>query len=494
MKYILIAFVILFSFQIDAQIPETLDIVLPWQVVNLATCDATMGEGPKSGTVDLYVYLESDNIVRDENEDCILRMKNWAIIDWLSGEVYNYPQIGEIEDFANTHCETDLFIDYLDFPVSLHPDNLLLDLDPSHEYAFSYSDETYNHIIIDAGSDDNLEVFVYDLTDNTVCKTNIYVSNCEEDISLFFPELVEVEFNQEPYFDITLDLLGVDIDYPCGTYTTKIYVGGTGNSLLFSQNVGKIVPVKITLDFSDDVKYVKFININVTGIKIPPVSMFIEELEFSAGETIELDIWSEDIPGLVAWQLQLQFENVEILGVETSEMFNEIPFNIFDANTLRALWFPSNGLASDAESNATWYTLLLKPEIDGNTFDIFTTGQDTWSKIAVEDENYTFEFEVDFIFNVAPRNILGIDEPETYSNIEVFPNPVSDILNIKGMTEKEIFTQIEILDLSGKVMLNKISMNSGQDIMVDVSNLPAGLFILKASNGEFIYTQKITKF
>lgn len=493
MKNILIAIVLLLPFQISAQIPDSLDVDFPWQIVNLPACDATMGEGPSTDNYAVSVYLEKDSFYLDENNECDLRIKTWGIIDWFSGEVYSYLQVGKIKDFANTYCETDVYINYSDFPVSLHPDNLLLDMNPSHEYAFSYSDATYNHIIIDGASEDNLEVYVYDLTDSTVCKTNIYVTFCEEDISLVFPESVEIEFNQEPYFDLTLEMLGVDIVYPCGTYTTKIKVGATGNSLLYSQNVGTIVPVKVEVEFSDDVKYVKYINVNVTGIKIPPIPMFIEELEFTAGESIEMEIWSEEIPGLIAWQLQLQFENVEIIGIETSEMFEDIPSNILDENTLRALWIPADALAIDAESNATWYTLLLKPEIDGNTYDIFQTGQDPWSGIFVENENYYFEYEVDFIFNVAPRNILGVNGPNSFANIDVFPNPVSDIINIQGITEKGASSEVEILDLSGKVILHKTIINSSQDIMVDVSLLPAGLFILKVRNGESIYTQKISK-
>jgi hypothetical protein len=221
--------------------------------------------------------------------------------------------------------------------------------------------------------------------------------------------------------------------------------------------------------------------------------MFIEEVDFSAGETIELDIWSEEIPGLIAWQLQLGFENVEILGIETGEMFDDIPYNILDDNTLRCLWFPSSGLAFDAESNVTWYTLLLKPEIDGSTFDIFTTAYDPWSRIAAENENYTYEYEVDFIFNVAPRNILSVNGLSNNTNIDVFPNPSSDVINISGILEKGVSTVVEIFDLSGKKILNKTIINSNQDLTINVSNLPNGLFILKIRNGESIYTQKIIK-
>lgn len=494
MKNILLAFVLLLSFQINAQIPDSLEIDLPWEIIYLPSCDATMGEGPKSENDIVSIFFVSDTTILNDNDECIIRKKQWQIIDWLAAETYDFYQIGQVVNFANTQCETDLYINYIDFPVVLSPDNLLLELNPSHEYSFSTSDEIIDSIVIDSNSDENLELFVYDLTDNTVCKTNIYVTYCEDDVNLVFPEYVNVEFNQEPYIELSLEMLGVDIVYPCGSYETKITVGNTNSNLLVSQTVGTVVPVKVTVDLSSGIKYTKYINVNVTGIKPPPISMFIEELEFSAGETIELDIWSEEVLGLVAWQLQLEFENVEILGLETSTMFNDIPSNIVDdGNALRALWFPSNGLAFDAEANATWYTLTLKPEVDGNTFDIFKTSQDEWSKIAIENENYVFEYDADFIFNVAPRNILGVDDPTTFANIDVFPNPCADFIKLKGMSKKTAFSQIEIWDSRGKIIYKESRTDTGQDMMIDVSNLPAGILVLKVRNGDSFFTQKIIK-
>ena len=86
-----------------------------------------------------------------------------------------------------------------------------------------------------------------------------------------------------------------------------------------------------------------------------------------------------------------------------------------------------------------------------------------------------------------------MNAPETFADIDVFPNPCSDVINLKGMAADAAFTQVEILDLSGKIMQKETLHNSRDNKMIDVSSLASGMFILKIRNGETMYTQKIIK-
>jgi hypothetical protein len=493
MKNTLIPFALLLCFHLNGQIPDSLNVELPWQTVNLLSCTSTMGEGPRSDNDNVIIYLESDTLVLDDMEQCQLRKKQWKILEWASGSVYDFTQIGNIQDF-DLACRKDLYINYEEVPLNLNPSDLLLDLDPTHEYAFHFSDNTFNSYFMDGTGGDNVDLYVYDFTDKTICKTNIYLHRCEDDITLIFPETAEIEFNQEAYIELTFEKLGIEIDFPCNSYTTKILVGNSGLHLLHAYNVGKIVPVKVEVKFSDGIKYTKYMDVKVTGQKPAPISMYIEDKSFEAGETIDLEIWSEEISGLIAWQFQFQFEDSEILSISPSEMFSNVPFNILNsAQTLRVLWFPIDALARSIESDKTWFTITVTPNFSGNTIDLFATTLDPWSVIAIEDEEYAYEYNAEFMFNFAPRNILGIESDFQNAEIEVFPNPSLNRLTIGGIHHTEGNTTIKIYDLQGRLMMQSDFNFPHQQLSIDVSNLATGMYFLSAQNGTQRATKKISK-
>jgi hypothetical protein len=70
-------------------------------------------------------------------------------------------------------------------------------------------------------------------------------------------------------------------------------------------------------------------------------------------------------------------------------------------------------------------------------------------------------------------------------NIIIHPNPVSDLLNIKGLTDND--GSITIYDISGKsILISPIIANENQ--ILDISKLALGIYILKTESG------KVTRF
>jgi len=496
MKNTLIALLFLISFNLIAQIPDSLKIDLPWSVIELPICDATMGEGPKAKKGGVLIFLESDVIHSDELDECQFRTKKWQIFDWLGGIAYSYTQVGSLSTLVNTNCENEIYLRADDFPLILTPTDLLLDLDPAHDYSFNFSDPDdeirMSNFFPEIKS--SFELFVYDFTDNSVCRCNVFITDCEEDISITFPETAEVEFNGEPYIELTLEMLGVFIEYPCDSYTTKIKISNQASGILLSSHVGTSVTVTVEVILNDGTKYINEIYLNVTGIKPDPIKMFIEEKSFSAGETISLEVWSEDIPGLVTWGLQMEFIDAEILEIQTSQIFEDIPHNIYNSGlAAKALWVPADGLPIDLESDLTWFTLVVKSNIDGNTLDIFETDLDPWSEIVMEDDDFIFDFPAEFTFVTAPRNVLGIDDEVNFPNIEVFPNPSSHNISITGLPNPDSSSKIEVFNLEGRLLLQKEFTISSSTFTLDISELPTGMFILKAQNGKKLSAHKIYK-
>lgn len=77
----------------------------------------------------------------------------------------------------------------------------------------------------------------------------------------------------------------------------------------------------------------------------------------------------------------------------------------------------------------------------------------------------------------------GIFEPNSTINLSVYPNPIEDVLHVKGE-----YQFIEIFDVNGRLVLTA----NGQ-ATINVSELTKGFYILKATNKNKVGTCKIVK-
>ncbi len=89
-----------------------------------------------------------------------------------------------------------------------------------------------------------------------------------------------------------------------------------------------------------------------------------------------------------------------------------------------------------------------------------------------------------------------IDSKKLKESIQLFPNPVNDILNLqyKGNSVKEM--QVEINDITGKQVLNRFFYNiqNGQKLNIDTSSLKKGIYIVQVrSENQILTQQKIIK-
>ncbi|SEL23830.1 endoglucanase [Aquimarina amphilecti] len=82
------------------------------------------------------------------------------------------------------------------------------------------------------------------------------------------------------------------------------------------------------------------------------------------------------------------------------------------------------------------------------------------------------------------------DQEQKISSVKVFPNPSSNILNIKFPTTNTS-SNIEIYSLQGKKVFSK-ELKSEQSNL-DISNLSAGLYLIKINSNTDSYTTKIIK-
>jgi len=83
---------------------------------------------------------------------------------------------------------------------------------------------------------------------------------------------------------------------------------------------------------------------------------------------------------------------------------------------------------------------------------------------------------------------LGIDNAELSSKINIYPNPVKNILKIDNSNNYKI-SSIKIYDVLGRLVLSE-NENFRQ---VDVSNLASGLLFVYIETNEGVFTKKIIK-
>jgi len=83
---------------------------------------------------------------------------------------------------------------------------------------------------------------------------------------------------------------------------------------------------------------------------------------------------------------------------------------------------------------------------------------------------------------------VGIEEQVLQSSLHVYPNPVSDVVNIQSDQTDNLVTDIRIIDLSGREMLRQTNIRLGHaPTQIIVSALSEGTYVLEIrSENEFV--------
>ena len=82
----------------------------------------------------------------------------------------------------------------------------------------------------------------------------------------------------------------------------------------------------------------------------------------------------------------------------------------------------------------------------------------------------------------------GVDLGESrVAELSVHPNPTNNLLNLTWTGEQ--MEQMKVLDINGKIVLEREVENDAFNLQLDVSMLPAGVYLIELSNG----SQKLTK-
>ena len=138
--------------------------------------------------------------------------------------------------------------------------------------------------------------------------------------------------------------------------------------------------------------------------------------------------------------------------------------------------------------NTTIYdTILVNEQYEENGFE-FEGLDHPGNKILSKTYTSIYGCDSNVFVYLKIMNGVSVKEAST-EHINIYPNPVNDILNIETGSDK--IRYIQIIDITGKVLLSAESQSAGKT-EVDVKDLSAGCYFLRltATDG----TKRILKF
>ena len=199
---------------------------------------------------------------------------------------------------------------------------------------------------------------------------------------------------------------------------------------------------------------------DTTGILDPAV----ESLDMNLGGVI----WESDYIMIQEWMVDEGFVSVEIPEIElnpnayflVAELYSNGLNNdiiIYDDTSVPQPWFASMYWSPGDE---TWYS-------NGNALAIH--------------------------MGINGLNYANINEENSLSGIELYPNPTNDLINISSADLLNGKTIISIYNILGEIIKTWDFNNFGVYKSISIDNLDTGNYILEISNNEKLYIEKIVK-
>ena len=93
-------------------------------------------------------------------------------------------------------------------------------------------------------------------------------------------------------------------------------------------------------------------------------------------------------------------------------------------------------------------------------------------------KNGTYQMAMDDI-RVLSSGTDNVDDVMVSSEIEIYPNPASDIINVK-MEDSDSYDIITIMDVTGRVLITEVV--TSKEMQINVGALSKGLYMIKAGS------------
>jgi hypothetical protein len=212
-------------------------------------------------------------------------------------------------------------------------------------------------------------------------------------------------------------------------------------------------------------------------------TLIIEDILLNEGESYTVPLYvSNDIIALAS-ELHLLFNaaKIRVNDVFTTQSFENISFNTI-----------GDSLLSMVTKNEALNTALINQNIPILTLEIEALENGTLRNVFGLSEQYDSyilddNFELIVIDDLFQGEIATGTEDLLTRPLEVYPNPVSDILYI-NIEEGIGDYRVDVLDMTGQQMMRFKNENS-----IDMSSLAPGAYMLRVSSDKGIHAKRIIK-
>ncbi|MEI6061713.1 MAG: Ig-like domain-containing protein [Bacteroidota bacterium] len=185
--------------------------------------------------------------------------------------------------------------------------------------------------------------------------------------------------------------------------------------------------------------------------------------------SIPVSLTSAEVVNSFDFDMVLNNLNSSVLSVESQYGIN-VSWNYISSDSMLSV------ATYSLDPVPTANTIIIKLALNGTSP---ITGSDLLGTLSLINGTFA-KFTI-----IDATTALGEDTKDNL--IKVYPNPASDKLNI----EVSVNSKIQLLDLNGKLIVAEQNVNANQKQTIDVSNVAAGVYMLKVYNNSFVKMQKV---
>jgi PKD repeat protein len=142
----------------------------------------------------------------------------------------------------------------------------------------------------------------------------------------------------------------------------------------------------------------------------------------------------------------------------------------------------SDGISEDLFA----VSIVQDRNYSGGTNSLYVEANSVWSTA-------TAKFGIKTSTAIRPVTcIVDVENFEIENKIEIYPNPASDIIYIStGELNYGTEFELNLYDITGRIVMNENTFVTQEDISINVSDLPQGLFVVSLNFGDNIVTRRI---
>ena len=115
----------------------------------------------------------------------------------------------------------------------------------------------------------------------------------------------------------------------------------------------------------------------------------------------------------------------------------------------------------------------------------------------ISNDTVVFVMDNAYLDNVKfmEQSDVGIADISLNDHIRVYPNPVTEQLNVNFYADKSQNMHLQLLDLQGKVMQqqDKNAATGQNHFSMDMTKLPAGIYFIRITTEMGVYNNKVVK-